>query len=191
MSLIPQCNEFTTMATMMNGLDTIPSHCDKASITLTVAMMTKLLAWANSMSDSEVSTDYIYKAIENMTSQNLSGIIDTDDWSAIIPVQANDELEPEIYPEPTNTEEQEVSDEVVNGIENTIDDNSVCQSCINGLFDETEPDAQQALKQFQAKFNIVPEEPSIDNPVIEDNGVSPELEDEINQILAIANNIKE
>lgn len=187
MSLIPQCNEFTTMATMMNGLDTIPSHCDKASITLTVAMVAKLLDWANSMA----SPDDIYKAVENMSSQNLSGVIDIDDWSAIIPVQANDELEPEIYPEPTNTEEQEVSNEVVDGIENTIEDNSVCQSCINGLFDETEPEAQQALKQFQAKFNIVSEEPSIDNPVIEDNGVSPELEDEINQILAIANNIKE
>ena len=62
---------------------------------------------------------------------------------------------------------------------------------IKDLFDDTEKEGQEALKQFQAKFNIVPEEPTIENPVIEDNSVSPELEDEINQILAIANNVKE
>ena len=182
MSIIPQCNEFTTMATMMNGLDTIPSHCDKASVTLTVAMVAKLLDWANSMA----SPEDIYKAVENMTSQNLAGIIDIDAWSSIVPNCDNEDeevvVEPTIEEEPTSVEVEQVSDEVEDGIENTVASDD-CQNCVIDLFDETETDGQEALRNYQAKFNIVPDEPTIDNPVIDDS-ISPDLEQEILKVLA-------
>ena len=62
-----------------------------------------------------------------------------------------------------------------------------CIDCIANLFDDTESDGKEALRKYQAKFNIVPDEPSFENPVIEDNGLTPELEDEIEKIVAIAN----
>ena len=83
MSLIPQCNDFTTMATVLNGLQTLPSQTpEKCTIVMTSAFLTRLLNWANSEC---AEPSKIYDVIENLTSLNYGTIVDLDSWCGIVP----------------------------------------------------------------------------------------------------------
>lgn len=246
--MLPQCKDFTTMATIMNGFGTIPSRTDKATVTLTFAMLNRLLDWAHTQCSNQ---DDIYKVVENLSSANLAGVIDLDAWNSIVPeteeevlpkateediekaeelgkevadsginldnvdysdvsylinMQRGDEFgssnseiesfwdgyeskEP-VYDDMTEDGEPQVNGELANGLENIVASyreggisGEHCKDSIDNLFDENEKEGQDALRQYQARFNIVPEEPTIDNPVIDDDTLTPEEEEEISKIV--------
>ena len=186
--MLPQCKDFTTMATLMNGFQTLPSRSDKATVTMSLAMVNRLLDWANAECD---NPEDIYKVMENLSGINFGSVVDLDSWNNIVPCsQDTTDVEyTEVIPTTPNdtisNDDSVINDEIPEEpeVNNAPDEDVIID--ISNLFDETEQEGQDALRQYQARFNIVPEEPTIENPVIDSNEVlSPEIEEEINRIVA-------
>lgn len=199
--MIKNASEWTTIPTMINALHTLPAAKEGLAITLSVPALLKLLDIA-----SEISEDDKYSLIEAITTINVGAAITLEDLNQILGEE--DSTEEPISDEnayeagwnqaikancdDTDIDMSEIKDgtpeevdSFIQGVEDVEEkeDDSLVQG---RMFDDTEPEGQEALEKFQARFNIDDEEPEEVITVSDENQISPELEAQIEEILKIA-----
>ena len=199
--MIKNASEWTTIPTMINALHTLPAAKEGLAITLSVPALLKLLDIA-----SEISEDDKYSLIEAITTINVGAAITLEDLNQILGEEdsteepINDENAYEagwnqaIKANCDNTDidmseiEDGTPEEVDSFIQGVKDvEKKEDDSLVQGrMFDDTEPEGQEALEKFQARFNIDDEEPEEVITVSDENQISPELEAQIEEILKIA-----